>query len=175
MTPDQEIRAYALMAATPYVDKRSGAIEDVIAMAETLIPYIRDGAGGMLPKPPSYVYITKETEAEKAVRGTSAPTPAVAAPTRNPRAQELADAALAAATHEDLRKVWAAATDEGLMTCEVEVGPGYGPLGDWLTHRGNVLKNQPPVPVQSGQVVQLHPSAMDHPGSSLTTRNDLGL
>lgn len=175
MTPDQKIRAYALMAAVPYVNARSGVIEDVIAMAETMIPYIRDGAGGMLPKPPSYVYVTKEVEAEKAAQARAVPTAGAAPSTRNPRAQELADAALAAATHEDLRKVWTAATDEGLMTCEVEVGPGYGPLGDWLTHRGNVLKNQPPASAQNGQVVQLHPSAVDHPGSSLTIRNDMGL
>lgn len=162
MTPDQEIRAYALMAAVPYVNARSGVIEDVIAMAETMIPYIREGAGGMLSKPPSYVYITKETEAQKDVQGSVAPAPAAAAPTRNPRAQQLADGALNAATPEDLRKVWTAATDEGLMTCEVEVGPGYGPLGDWLTHRGAVLKSQSAPPA-------------DHPGSSLTVRNDLGL
>lgn len=169
MTPDQKIRAYALMAAVPYVNARSGVIEDVIAMAETMIPYIRDGAGGMLPKPP--VPAPQPVAAPRQERAHPSPAPQA----RNPRAQELADAALAAATHEDLRKVWTAATDEGLMTCEVEVGPGYGPLGDWLTHRGNVLKNQPPASAQNGRVVQLHPSAVDHPGSSLTIRNDMGL
>lgn len=54
--------------------------------------------------------------------------------------QALANRAYFCADTESLKKIWREASDAGLMQTEITLGEMTGPLGDYLMHKGNLLK-----------------------------------
>lgn len=78
-------------------------------------------------------------------------------------AQALANRSYYCEDKESFTKIWHEARDGALMQEEVTLGTMTGPLGDWLTHKGTLIK-------------QAEANGFtDHPGSVTVARDDLNL